>query len=133
MKRNESKTEKMATVSIVDDDPSVRKSILRACRLSGLAPKPYGSAEEFLTSGETPDCLVSDVGLPGINGLELQQVVRAATPQVPVILITARTDKYIKSWALNEGAFDVLRKPLDADQLLQTIQRAVGREHTERS
>jgi two-component system response regulator FixJ len=125
MKRKESKTEKLKTVAIVDDDPSVLKALMRACRLSDWLPKSYGSAEEFLTSGDSTNCLISDVGLPGISGLELQQAVNAAHPRLPVIMITGRTDRLVRTCAMENGAVEVLRKPLDTELLLQTIQQAL--------
>jgi FixJ family two-component response regulator len=88
----------------------------------------FGSAEEFLDSGVLPQatCVIADVRLPGLNGLELQRRIRQARAQAPVIFITAHDDDDIRQLALRDGAVDFMVKPFDAAQLLENIERAVN-------
>jgi FixJ family two-component response regulator len=123
MKQKDCDVERIPTVSIVADDAFVRKTIERACKSLGFSSKSYDSAEAFLESGDATDCLVSDVGLPGINGLKLQETMRYRQPQVPVFLMTASADRLIESRAFANGAEGVFRKPLEIERLLESIQR----------
>ena len=113
----------------VDDDPRVRRSIARLVKAAGYEPKVYPSAESLLESGILAEaaCLVSDVRMPGIGGLELRRRVKTAYPNVPVILISAHVDEEVRRRALDEGALDFLYKPFDGEELLRAIQRAIGR------
>ena len=109
----------------VDDDFRVRESIVRLAESAGYTPLVFPSAEAVLESGALREaaCLVSDVRMPGMDGLELQRQVRVAYPELPVILISAHVDDQIRRRALEEGAVDFLYKPFDGEELLRSIHR----------
>lgn len=111
----------------VDDDFRVRESIVRLAESAGYTPLVFPSAEAVLESGALREaaCLVSDVRMPGMDGLELQRQVRVAYPELPVILISAHVDDQIRRRALEEGAVDFLYKPFDGEELLRSIHRAL--------
>jgi FixJ family two-component response regulator len=115
-------------VSIVDDDESVRESLRGLIRSVGLAVRVFASAEEFLTSehlGKT-DCLILDVHMPGMNGLELQRQLAASVYNIPIIFITAHgSDEGVRSRALRDGAVAYLTKPFSEEGLLNAINAAV--------
>ena len=112
----------------VDDDVRVRESIARLAKSAGYAPVMYSSAEAVLESGvlERADCLISDVRMPGMGGLELQRRAKAEYPKLPVILISAHVDEDVRNRALREGSIDFLYKPFDGEDLLRAIQEALG-------
>jgi FixJ family two-component response regulator len=123
-------TEKSALrhISIVDDDGSIRealKSLMRSVRFSVDA---YGSAEEFLASERVNDtaCLILDVYLPGMNGFELQNYLKAEGRAMPIIFITAHSDEASRQRALKGGAIDFLSKPVRREVLLKAIQSAAA-------
>lgn len=111
----------------VDDDFRVRESIVRLAESAGYSPRVFPSAEALLESGALRDaaCLVTDVRMPGMDGLELQRRVRSEYPKLPVILISAHVDDQVRRRALAEGAVDFLHKPFDGGELLRTIHRAL--------
>jgi FixJ family two-component response regulator len=110
-------------VAAVDDDGRVRASIQSVLESAGYEVVVFGSAEAFLESGvlRQATCLLADVRLPGMDGLELQRRIRRARPQLPIIFITAHDDEHIRQQALRDGAVDFLVKPFDAAQLLENI------------
>ena len=115
-------------ISVVDDDNSVRESVeclLRSVRFGVVA---FASAEEFLSSDRVSetDCLIADVRMPGMNGLELQSRLVASHPEMPVIFITAHGDEQLRSRALKGGAVDFLLKPFSEEALLTAVQVALG-------
>jgi len=115
-------------ISVVDDDNSVRESVeclLRSVRFGVVA---FASAEEFLSSDRVSetDCLIADVRMPGMNGLELQSRLVASHPEMPVIFITAHGDEELRSRALRGGAVDFLLKPFSEEALLTAVQAALG-------
>jgi FixJ family two-component response regulator len=114
-------------ISVVDDDDSVRESLGGLIRSLGFAVKAFASAEEFLTSDRLPDtdCLILDVRMPGMNGLELQRQLAASHMSIPVIFITAHGDEETRVRALNGGAVDYLLKPFSEEALLNAINRAL--------
>lgn len=111
----------------VDDDHRVRESIARLAKSAGYEPRMFPSAESVWESGALSEaaCLISDIRMPGIGGLELQNRVRFAYPALPVILISAHVDEEVRSRALGEGAREFLYKPFDGEELLRAIQRAI--------
>jgi len=111
----------------VDDDFRVCESIVRLAESAGYTSLVFRSAEALLESGALREaaCLVSDIRMPGMDGLELQRRVRAAYPELPVILISAHVDDQIRRRAIEEGAADFLYKPFDGEELLGSIQRAL--------
>ena len=111
-------------VAAVDDDDRVRASIQSVLESAGYEAVLFASAEAFLASGvlQEASCLLADVRLPGMDGLELQRRIRRARPQLPIIFITAHDDEHIRQQALQDGAVDFLVKPFDAAQLLDSIE-----------
>jgi FixJ family two-component response regulator len=116
-------------VMIVDDDDSVRRAARRLIKSYGLAVDTFPSAEDFLASGRLKDtaCLVLDVHMPGLSGLELQSQLVASGNDIPIIFITAFADEHARAQALAAGAYCYLVKPFEEDDLLQNIQRALHR------
>ncbi len=117
-----------ALVSVVDDDQSVRESLAGLIRSVGLAVKVFASAEEYLASDQVTvtDCLILDVRMPGMDGLELQRRLRVSHPTLPVVFITAHgSEEEIRLRALDAGAVDYLIKPLGEEEVLSAIQTAL--------
>jgi len=114
-------------VVAVDDDFRVRESIESLVESAGYAPLIFSSAEEFLQSGTLVGamCLITDVRMPGINGIELQRRIRIERPKLPVIFISAHNDDETRQRALDEGAASFLYKPFDAGELLEAIRVAL--------
>jgi len=114
-------------ISVVDDDEAVRESLGSLIRSIGFGVQAFASAEEFLNSDHlrVADCLVLDVRMPGMNGLELQRRLRANHCGIPVIFISAHGDEEARSRALREGAVDFLLKPFSAEALLNAIHSAL--------
>jgi FixJ family two-component response regulator len=114
-------------ISVVDDDESVRESLQALVRSVGLGVMVFASAEEFLTSGRVPDtdCLILDVRMPGMNGLELQRQLAANHFAMPIIFITAHGDEESRQRALKSGAVDYLLKPFSEEALLNAIDAAL--------
>jgi FixJ family two-component response regulator len=115
-------------ISVVDDDDSVRESLAGLIRSVGLAVKVFSSAEEFLGSDHLPetDCLILDVRMPGMDGLELQRRLHASHPQLPVVFITAHgSEGDIRARALDAGAVDYLLKPLSEEEVLHAVHTAL--------
>jgi FixJ family two-component response regulator len=112
----------------VDDDVRVRESIARLAKSAGYAAVMFPSAEALFASGalDRADCLITDVRMPGMNGLELQQLVKAEHPNLPVILISAHMDEQVRQHALREGAAGFLYKPFDGEDLLRLVQKALA-------
>jgi FixJ family two-component response regulator len=113
-------------VSIVDDDVSVRRSTLRLLSSSGLRAEVFASAEEFLQSGHLAEtgCLILDMSMPGMNGLELQRRLAEACMMIPIVFLSARASEEEERRALRAGAASFLRKPVSKEALLNAI-RAV--------
>jgi FixJ family two-component response regulator len=115
-------------ISIVDDDGSIREALKRLMRSVRFSVDAYGSAEEFLASERVNDtaCLILDVYLPGMNGFELQNYLKAKGRAIPIIFITAHSDDASRQRALNGGAIDFLSKPVRRGVLLKAIQSAAA-------
>ena len=114
-------------ISVVDDDESVRESLSGLIRSVGFGVMVFASAEELLTSDRLPDtdCLILDVRMPGMNGLELQRQLAASHMSIPVIFITAHGDEESRVRALNGGAVEYLLKPFSEEALLSAIDAAL--------
>ena len=114
-------------ISIVDDDDSVRESLSGLIRSVGFKAVVFASAEEFLNSGQlrNTDCLILDVRMSGMNGLELQRQLGASHCEIPIIFITAHGDEEVRSRALNGGAVEYLLKPFSEEALLKAIDVAL--------
>ena len=115
-------------ISVVDDDDSVRESLDGLFRSVGFIAKVFASAEEFLNSDHlrTTDCLILDVRMPGMNGIELHRHLIANHYEMPVIFITAHgSDGEVRARALKNGAVDYLDKPLSEDAVLKAVDEAL--------
>jgi FixJ family two-component response regulator len=120
--------ESIPTVFVVDDDPSIRESLSLLLRSAGYSFKTFVSAKEFLDSERStsdPACLVLDVKMPGISGLDLQKELNSRNYAIPVIFITGHGDIPMSVQAMKKGAVDFLSKPFDDDQLLEAVKAAL--------
>src|SRR5258707_10129244 len=119
-----------AIVFVVDDDVSVRESLELLISCAGWQPETFASAQEFLVRPRipVPSCLVLDVSLPGINGLDLQKRVAERT-DMPIIFITGHGDVPMTVQAMKAGAVEFLTKPFSDDVLLEAIRHAIARSH----
>ena len=121
-------------VFVVDDDDSVRESLDLLIRTAGWQPETYASAQAFLTRARVPapSCLVLDVSLPGLTGLDLQQRIAPERSDLPIIFITGHGDIPMSVRAMKAGAVEFLTKPFDDEMLLQAIAGAIERSRTAR-
>jgi two-component system, LuxR family, response regulator FixJ len=127
--------EKPPMVFIVDDDTGVRTSIRVLLKSVALASTPLASAQEFLKSFDPaqPGCLILDIRMPGMSGMELQQELNLRGAIVPVIFITGHGDIPMAVEAMQHGAFDFLQKPFRDQDLIDRVQRAMARDRENRS
>jgi FixJ family two-component response regulator len=118
------------SVVLVDDDKSVRVALSRLLRSAGLDFVAFESAEDFLKSNslESASCLIADVRMPRMQGLELQQICRKTRPTLPIIIISAFNDDDAENRAIEGGAKAFLHKPFDPTALLNLVRNAVGKE-----
>src|SRR3989449_915158 len=116
---------------IVDDDASVREAVGGLLRSVGMTVETFGSAREFLARArrDAPSCLVLDVELPGLSGLDLQQELVKENARVPIIFLTGHGDIPMSVRAIQAGAVDFLTKPVDVDQLLGAIERGIAQDY----
>jgi two-component system response regulator FixJ len=121
-------------VHVVDDDPDVRQSLAFLLSTAGLPVRVHDSAVAFLKVAENAEhgCIVTDVRMPGIDGLELQRRLRAAGNTTPVIVMTGHGDIALAVEAMKAGAIDFIEKPFDDEALLAAIKLALTRRQTER-
>ena len=121
------KAVKKALISILDDDASVRESTQFLIRSVGFRAEVFSSAGDFLNSDQIEEtgCLILDVRMPGMNGLELQQQLAKEKRPIPIIFITAHADDNEEKRARKAGAVEFLRKPVDEEKLLKAIQAAL--------
>jgi FixJ family two-component response regulator len=114
-------------VAIVDDDDSVRGALQGLLKAVGLPSQAFVSAEEFLKSGQQHQtaCLITDIRMPGISGVELQARLNAENCRIPTIFITAHGDAQMRMRALRAGAVEFLAKPFDDEALIETIRAAL--------
>jgi FixJ family two-component response regulator len=117
-----------STIVVVDDDAFVREALKALLKSAGYHAEVFESAEEFLDSGQLAHtaCLILDVGMPGIGGLELHRRLVASGEGVPVIFITAHGDEELRAQALEAGAADYLYKPFSEGTLLDAIARSIA-------
>jgi FixJ family two-component response regulator len=110
-------------VAIVDDDRSVQNAVKDLLESAGLSAQCFGSAEEFLESGQRNQTasLIADIRMPGMSGLELQTKLKAEGSRIPIIFITAHSDDKIKLQAMTAGAVEFLSKPFDDEVLLEKV------------
>lgn len=124
-----------ATVFIVDDDPAVRDSLALLLELKGFHTRTFASAEAFLGEyrPESPGCVVLDLRMPGMTGLELQAELARRDATLPVIVITAHGDVATTRTALRRGAIDFIEKPIDDEALVAAIATALDRDARDRA
>ena len=117
-------------VFVVDDDPSVRRGLTRLLAAAGHHVECFASAREFLARERPagPCCLVLDVRMPGLNGLDLQAALTAAGRRMSIVFCTGHADVPMSVKAMKEGAVDLLTKPFDADDLLDAVRRGLARD-----
>ena len=126
-------TSKKSHIVIVDDDESVCRAMERLLRSMGMTAETYTSSEDFLEQMESLktfrlDCVILDIQMPGMNGIELQQRLRLIDKDIPVIFITAYDDRIDKDRAIAGGAVAVLRKPCNDALILRTLATALERD-----
>ena len=115
-----------ALIAIVDDDQSVQRALQDLIESEGLPTVCFGSAEEFLESGvqNSAACLIADVRMPGISGIDLQARLKADRCRIPIVFITAHGDARMRIRAMRDGAVEFLTKPFDDAVLLETVHAA---------
>jgi FixJ family two-component response regulator len=118
---------KTPLISVVDDHDSVRESLRGLLRSVRFGVEVFSSAEEFLNSDRVreTDCLILDVRMPGMSGLELQRQLLAGQHEIPIVFITAHGDEGLRWRALRDGAVDYLLKPFSEEALLNAVQKAL--------
>jgi FixJ family two-component response regulator len=123
-----------ALVYVVDDDPSAREGVTGLIRSAGLRAQAFASAEEFLAAprSKLPSCVVLDVNLPGVSGLDLQEELAKADVQIPIIFLTGHGDIRMTVRALKAGAANFLTKPFDDEELLNAIRQCITPNEEER-
>ena len=116
-------------VAIVDDDDSVRCTLQELLRSAGFSSRAFESAEDFLESGHQQEtgCLITDIRMPGMSGLELQARLNAERCRIPTIFITAHGDEEMRFQALRAGAVEFLPKPFDDEILVESVRAALER------
>ena len=121
---------KKTLVAIVDDDDSVRMALQGMLKAIGVPAQAFASGEEFLKSGQQHQaaCLIADIRMPGMSGLELQARLNAESCRIPTIFITAHGDAKMRMQALRAGAVEFLSKPFDDDVLLENVRAALENE-----
>jgi len=114
-------------IAIVDDDKSVQSALQDLVESEGLSTLCFGSAEQFLDSGAQRNaaCLIADIRMPGMSGLELQAKLKADRCRIPIIFITAHGDAKMQTQGLREGALKFLAKPFDNTVLLEAVHAAL--------
>jgi FixJ family two-component response regulator len=120
--------EKNELIAIVDDDDLMRNALQGLLKSVGLPAKAFSSAEEFLQSGQQRQtaCLIADIRMPGMSGLELQAILNAEHCRIPTIFITAHGDSKMRMQALRAGAVEFLAKPFDDEVLLENVRAALA-------
>jgi FixJ family two-component response regulator len=118
---------KTKLVAILDDDDSMRTALQGLLKSAGMPAQAFASAEEFLKSGQQHEtaCLIADIRMPGMSGLELQAQLNAEHCRIPTIFITAHGDAKMRLQALRAGAVEFLSKPFDDEVLLESVRAAL--------
>jgi RNA polymerase sigma factor (sigma-70 family) len=129
-------TEPLPTVIVVDDDAAVRKSLVRLLKSAGYFAESFASADEFLDYWEKnpiPGCVLLDIQMPGLDGLQLQEKLQKSTDGIPIIFITGHGDIPSSVKAMKAGAVDFFPKPFNDEDLLQAIREAIQQDHQARN
>jgi two-component system response regulator FixJ len=128
-------TDENGTVFLIDDDPAIRDSLSLLLSLKGVRTQPFANAESFIETYR-PDwsgCVLTDLRMPGMTGLELQAVLRERQVEVPVVVLTAHGDVATARAALKNGAFDFLEKPIDDVMLVEVLRNALRADRERRA
>ena len=120
-------------ISIVDDDPSVRETTVDLMQSSGFAANAFASAEDLLASRAYSACLILDVKMQGMGGVELQRQLRAKGLNIPIIFITAHNDEGVRAQALKGGAIAFLLKPVNPEELSRAVRSVLNRRNRRHS
>jgi FixJ family two-component response regulator len=117
----------VAVVAVVDDDEAFRAALQRLLKSAGCSVRSFASAEEFLDSGQHHEtgCLIADIRMPGMSGLDLQAKLNAERCPIPIIFITAHGDETLRLQAVRGGAVQFLTKPFDGTILLESVRLAL--------
>lgn len=115
-------------VCVIDDDPSLCGAVVNLLRSYGYRATAHGSAEDFLASADLAgaDCVVTDIQMPGLSGIDLRVALATRRPGLPVILLTARTERALLDRAAAVRPFRLLHKPFDAEELAACLAEAIG-------
>lgn len=115
-------------IAVIDDDTSLCQALTGLLRSAGYAADGYASADQFLATARmlNVDCIITDIQMPGMSGIDLKQDLVGRGCTAPVILITGRDDALLLARAEQSGALCILRKPFDADRLIACVVRAIG-------
>jgi FixJ family two-component response regulator len=115
-------------ISVIDDDASLRRAIVSLVRSLGYDASGHASAEDFLATDECDrsKCIITDIQMPGMSGIDLKRILDIRHSRVPVIMITARTEEALLERARASGAAYLLRKPFEADVFAECLERAVA-------
>jgi len=121
--------ENPATICVIDDDPAVRTAVARLLQSEGYVVQRYASATEFLEARESkgfgPVCVVSDLSMPGLSGLDLQNALAASDTEYAIVFITGQRDSTVRPRLIAQGAVDCLFKPFEPTDLLQALNTAL--------
>ena len=128
-------TDENGTVFLIDDDPAIRDSLSLLLSLKGVRTQPFANAESFIETyrPDWPGCVLTDLRMPGMTGLELQAVLRERQIEVPVVVLTAHGDVATARAALKNGAFDFLEKPIDDVMLVEVLRNALRADRERRA
>jgi two-component system response regulator FixJ len=123
------------TVFLIDDDPGIRDSLSLLLSLKGVRTQPFANAESFIETyrPDWPGCVLTDLRMPGMTGLELQVVLRERQVEVPLVVLTAHGDVATARAALKNGAFDFLEKPIDDLMLIEVLRKALRADRERRA
>lgn len=128
-------SDQIGTVFLVDDDPGVRDSLTLLLSLKGIRTQPFADPESFIRTYQSdwPGCVLTDLRMPSMSGLELQAELRGRGIEVPVVVLTAHGDVATARTALKSGAFDFLEKPIDDVMLVDVLENALRVDRERRS
>jgi len=114
-------------IAVIDDDEPFRTALVESLCSFGFSVRGFGSAEDFISGGQqvSCDCIVTDIHMPGMSGLDLKQLLVASGCPTPVIMITARAEPWLEDRAASIGAVGVLRKPFKSDTLISCLEKAL--------
>lgn len=134
LRRGESMSDERQTVFIIDDDPSARRGLSNLIEAAGINVETYGSGRDFLNQlqSDKPGCIVLDVKMPGLSGLDLQKELMMAKREMPIIFVSGFSEIPDAALAMKRGAVDFLTKPVDRDQLLKAVSESLKRDHENR-